>query len=47
VIKSITLVPSASPGMSLEAFREYYETRHAPSPCRSSRALARYQRKTI
>jgi hypothetical protein len=46
-IHKILLFMKRKPGMSVEAFREYYETRHAPLCAQYSTNLQRYIRRFI
>src|ERR1700757_1915322 len=46
-IHKILLFMKRKPGMSVEAFREYYETRHAPLAAKYSTNLQRYIRRFI
>ena len=43
----ILLFMKRRPGMSVEAFRDYYETRHAPLCAQYSAGLTRYLRRYI
>ncbi|MBB4857699.1 uncharacterized protein (TIGR02118 family) [Novosphingobium chloroacetimidivorans] len=43
----ILLPMKRKPGMSVEAFREYYENHHAPLAAQSSGMLARYVRRYL
>lgn len=43
----ILLFMKRRPDLSVEAFREYYETRHAPLAGKYSRGLSRYVRRYI
>lgn len=46
-IHKILLFMKRKPGMSVEAFRDYYETKHAPLCAQSSTNLQRYIRRFI
>ena len=46
-IHKILLFMKRKPGMSMEAFIEYYETRHAPLCAKYSTNLQRYMRRFI
>ena len=43
----ILLFMKRRPGMSLEAFRDYYENHHAPLCAKYSRGLKRYMRRFV
>jgi uncharacterized protein (TIGR02118 family) len=40
----MVILAKRKPGMSLEAFKTYYETRHAPLACSMPHQMARYKR---
>jgi uncharacterized protein (TIGR02118 family) len=46
-IHKILLFMKRKPGMSMEAFKDYYETRHAPLAAKYSTNLQRYIRRFI
>ena len=43
----IILLMKRRPGMSVEAFRDYYETRHAPLATKYSQGISRYVRRYL
>ena len=43
----ILLLMKRRPGMSVEAFRDYYETRHAPQALQHGTSMSRYVRRFL